>query len=74
MNSIVTGSGFDPETGEIRDPYYRWVIYVPNATAASIGVSQRPLAPGGPWLMEAGTPGAHIMITPPRPNTGGEGR
>jgi hypothetical protein len=45
-----------------------WVLSVPGATPESIGVSdgsQRDEAIGGdgrPWLMLAGTPGAHIMI------------
>lgn len=66
VNTIVTGSGFDSATGEIRSPYMRWVIYTPNATAASTGLSEVPVGPGAPWLMFAGTPGAHIMISPPR--------
>ncbi len=43
----------------------RWVIYVPGATEESIGLSAAPVQ-GGPFLMSAGTPGAHIMIVPPR--------
>lgn len=43
----------------------RWVIYVPGATGESIGLSVAPVE-GGPYLMSAGTPGAHIMIVPPR--------
>jgi hypothetical protein len=45
-----------------------WVLSVPGATPESIAVSdgsQRDEAIGGdgrPWLMLAGTPGAHIMI------------
>lgn len=45
-----------------------WVLSVPGATAESIGVSDadhREEAINGrgvPWLMLAGTPGAHIMI------------
>ena len=45
-----------------------WVLSVPGATSESIGVSddsRREDAIGGdgrPWLMLAGTPGAHIMI------------
>lgn len=66
VNTIVTGSGFDSATGEIRNPYMRWVIYTPNATGASTGLSEVPVGPGAPWLMFAGTPGAHIMISPPR--------
>lgn len=65
-NHILTGSGFDPETAEIHDPYLRWVVYMPGATGASTGLPERPVAPGAPWMMFPGTPGAHIMITPPR--------
>ena len=39
------------------------VIYVPFATAKSIGLSDKP-AKGRPWLMGAGTPKAHIMFVP----------
>jgi hypothetical protein len=65
---ILTGSGFDSVTAEIRDPFLRWVIYVPNATAATTGLPEQAAGPGQPWLMFPGTPGAHIMITPPRGN------
>ena len=43
----------------------RWVIYVPGATPESTGLSAMPQE-GGPWIMDPGTPGAHIMIVPPR--------
>jgi hypothetical protein len=66
-NTIITGSGFDTATAEIHDPFVRWVIYTPGATSASTGLSDQPAGPGAPWLMFPGTPGAHIMITPPRP-------
>lgn len=66
VNYILTGSGFDPETGEIRDASTRWVIYTPMATQESTGLSTRPGAVV-PWLMFAGTPGSHIMIVPPGP-------
>jgi hypothetical protein len=65
VNSIITGTGFTPGTGTIKDPYERWTIYTPGATPESTGLSTQPSA-GGPWLMFPGTPGAHIMITPPR--------
>ena len=64
-NYILTGSGFDPATSEIQDPYLRWVVYLPNATPETTGLSVRARA-NAPWLMFPGTPGAHIMITPPR--------
>lgn len=47
------------------DGQVRWVIYVPGATPESTGLSLQPQE-GGPWLMMDGTPGAHIMIMPPR--------
>lgn len=68
-NYILTGSGFDPTTSEIQDPYLRWVVYLPNATPESTGLSVRARA-NAPWLMFPGTPGAHIMITPPRAGGG----
>lgn len=43
----------------------RWTIYVPGATPSSTGLSEQPVE-GGPWMMFSGTPGAHIMIVPPR--------
>ena len=62
---VLTGSGFNSDTGEIDDPYLRWVIYVPYATPESTGLSAKG-SPGAPWLMGSGTAGAHIMINPPR--------
>jgi hypothetical protein len=62
---VLTGKAFDPATGQVVDPYLRWVIYVPFATAEALGLPTKPV-PGGPWLMDAGTAGAHIMISPPR--------
>jgi hypothetical protein len=62
---VLHGSGFDPETATIHDPFLRWVIYTPGATAESTGL-RTDASEGEPWLMSAGTPGAHIMIVPPR--------
>lgn len=62
---VLTGSGFDAATSKVSDSYLRWVIYVPYATAESTGLSTKPVE-GGPWLMSAGTAGAHIMISPPK--------
>lgn len=61
---VLTGSGYDAAQGKVLNPYLRWVIYVPNATPESTGLSTTP-GPG-PWLMYPGTPGAHIMINPPK--------
>ncbi|QEC54328.1 hypothetical protein FRZ59_16700 [Anseongella ginsenosidimutans] len=54
----------DPQTGEIRDASRRYVIYIPYAKAADLGLSNKPAGPGMPWLMAEGTYKAHIMITP----------
>ena len=66
---VLHGSGFDADAGEVIDPYLRWVIYTPYATAESTGLTTRPVA-GAPWLMFPGTAGAHVMINPPRPDAG----
>lgn len=66
MLYVLAGSGFDAMKGEVTEPYARWVLYWPNATAESVGLSPKPVGPGVPWLMNEGTPGAHIMISPPR--------
>jgi len=56
---------FNTSTGEITDGYLRYVVYIPYATAATTGLPLKPGAPGMPWLMDAGTHRAHIMINPP---------
>ena len=63
---VMHGKGFDAEKGEVVEPYLRWVIFTPYATPESTGLSTQP-GPSVPWLMFPGTPGAHIMINPPRP-------
>jgi hypothetical protein len=52
----------DPATGEVRNPNLFHVVYVPYATPESTGLGVAPIK--GPWLMDAGLPWAHIMITP----------
>ena len=52
-------------TSTVKDAYLRWVIYTPYATPESTGLSTKP-AENAPWLMDQGTAGAHVMITPPR--------
>jgi hypothetical protein len=64
--AVTTGKSFDVATGQVADGYTRWVLYVPHATGASTGLPTKP-APGVPWLMDPGTAGAHIMISPVRP-------
>lgn len=58
---------YDPESGEVADANYRYVVYIPWATSESTGLPLKPVVPGGPWLMDPGTHRAHIMIsTPPK--------
>lgn len=66
MLYVTTGTSYDAATNTIAEPYTRWVIYVPFATAEATGLPAKPTGPGSPWLMDPGTPGAHIMISPPR--------
>lgn len=58
-------SDFNAKTGEVTGGSFRYVVYIPYATAASTGLPLSPEAPGMPWIMDPGTHRAHIMITPP---------
>jgi hypothetical protein len=64
MLYVLSGKGYDAVTGKVLESSLRWVIYIPYATEQSTGLSTKPKR-GEPWLMDAGTPGAHIMISPP---------
>jgi hypothetical protein len=66
---VLDGTRYDVVSGKVVDPDQRFVVYVPNATVESTGLPDHPVGPGAPWLMFAGTPGAHIMIDPPPPET-----
>jgi len=66
MLYVLSGKGYDAASGKVIDASLRWVIYVPFATAESTGLSTKSKR-GEPWLMDAGTAGAHIMISPPAP-------
>ena len=62
---VFTGT-VNAETGAVENPYLRAVFYLPYATGASTGLPTTPMPPGQPWLMDAGTHRAHIMISPPK--------
>ena len=59
---------YNPVTGEVQDGYLRSVVYIPFATAESTGLPTKPMGAGLPWIMDAGTYRAHIMIDPPKKN------
>jgi len=56
-------SGVNAAAGTVTDAIKpRYSVYMPYATAASTGLSDQ-VNLNGPWLMDAGTPKAHIMFT-----------
>ena len=55
---------YNAVTGEVKKGNFRYVVYIPWATAASTGLPVKPEAPGMPWIMDPGTHRAHIMIDP----------
>lgn len=56
---------YDADSAKVVNANYRYVVYIPFATAESTGLPLEPIVPGGPWIMDPGTHRAHIMITPP---------
>lgn len=60
-------ANYNAQTGEVTNGNFRYVVYIPYATAETTGLPLKPNpdAPGMPWLMDPGTHRAHIMITPP---------
>jgi hypothetical protein len=59
----LTGGTFDAVTGAANGARRLYVVYIPGATGASTGLSERPRG-SDPWIMFPGTPKAHIMFTP----------
>ena len=55
---------YNATKGEVTKGSFRYVVYIPWATAASTGLPTKPEAPGMPWIMNPGTHRAHIMIDP----------
>ena len=60
----ATDENYNPATGEVKKGSFRYVVYIPWATAVSTGLPTKPEAPGMPWIMDPGTHRAHIMIDP----------
>jgi hypothetical protein len=54
----------DLVAGTVKNGYLRYVIYIPYATTESTGLPLKEDAHGMPWIMDPGTPRAHIMINP----------
>lgn len=60
----ANGKDVNRTTGEVKNGYMRYVIYIPFATVESTGLPEKATAPGMPWIMDAGTYRAHVMIDP----------
>jgi hypothetical protein len=54
-------TSYDPATSKVTGAKWLYVVYIPGATGASTGLSEKPAA-GVPWVMYPGTPKAHIMF------------
>jgi hypothetical protein len=54
---------FDPASGTAPKAKPLFVVYLPNATVASTGLPATPIE-GAPWIMDPGTPKAHLMLEP----------
>jgi hypothetical protein len=59
----LTGGKYDAGAGTAPTARSLYVIYIPGATAASTGITDKPTV-GAPWIMFPGTPKAHIMFVP----------
>ena len=55
---------YDPATSKVDGAQWRYVVYLPFATAESTGLPLDPKARNHPWIMDPGTHRAHIMISP----------
>lgn len=52
---------FDPATNTVKEAGLLTVLYIPGATARSIGITETPQE-RAPWIMLPGTPKAHVMM------------
>ena len=59
----LTGGAFDPATKTAPGARWLYVVYIPYATTATTGLSDKPQQ-DAPWIMFPGTPKAHIMFVP----------
>jgi FtsP/CotA-like multicopper oxidase with cupredoxin domain len=56
-------NSYDPLTNTVTGARHLYVIYIPFATTATTGIPSIP-SQDQPWLMNPGTPKAHIMFVP----------
>lgn len=53
---------YDYSTNTLRQARPLYVVYIPYATESTTGLASSPVSRGAPWLMDPGTPWAHIMV------------
>ena len=58
----IFGGTFDPATAKVTGGQWLYVTYIPFATTATTGLSDK-ARDNGPWIMYPGTPKAHIMFS-----------
>jgi hypothetical protein len=58
------GGSYDASTNALTGAKQLFVAYIPGATGATTGLTEKPAPAGLPWIMFPGTPKAHIMLTP----------
>jgi len=58
----IFGGTFDPATSKVTGGQWLYVTYIPFATAATTGLTDKGRE-NGPWIMYPGTPKAHIMFS-----------
>jgi hypothetical protein len=58
-----TAAQYDAATNTVHGARPLFVIYVPFATSASLGLPETPMR-NAPWMMHAGDPNAHVMFVP----------
>jgi hypothetical protein len=58
----IFGGNFDPATAKVTGGNWLYVTYIPFATSATTGLTDKG-RDKGPWIMYPGTPKAHIMFS-----------
>ncbi len=62
LHTITTKKeNYDAATNKVKEAGLLTVLYIPGATAESIGITATPQE-NAPWIMFPGTPKAHVMM------------
>jgi hypothetical protein len=56
---------FNPAVGTVSPAVYTWqIVIIPYATGASLSLPEKASDDSMPWVMDAGSYMAHIMVDP----------